>query len=402
MISRRLGLTLLLLLPAACASQGPQSQLGSQERALQEQRLELTRTSDCAFQSSINGFDTLDARHVVLFSGGRRRLTSRRSPAPASTSTARYRSWPWTATATARSAVTAATRSRSIAWEGRELPHPGARAAVRRPSACSRARQSLRGQRRATKRTAIPAEPAQRRNPAEAGLEYAGAAEHMKRHRDPHEGAPTMRVLLFVLTNFAILLVASVTLRLLGVEPWLNANGINFNSLLIFGALLGFGGAFLSLAMSKWTAKRAMGVQVIAEPRNEQEAWLVETVRRQARPGGHQHAGSGLLRLPGAQRVCDRRAAQQRAGRRQHRPHAAHEPQGSRGRPGPRGEPRRQRRHGHAHADPGRREHFRVRRFAASSARSSTRSYSATSAARARLSGSRPWSHSSCCPSSRR
>ena len=95
-----------------------------------------------------------------------------------------------------------------------------------------------------------------------------------------------MRVLLFVLTNFAVLLVASVTLRLLGVEPWLNANGINFNSLLIFGALLGFGGAFLSLALSKWTAKRAMGVQVIAEPRNEQEAWLVETVRRQAGQAG--------------------------------------------------------------------------------------------------------------------
>lgn len=73
MISRRLGPALLLLLPAACVSQGPQSELGSQERALQERRLELARTSDCAFQSSIDGFDTLDERHVVLFSGGRRR-----------------------------------------------------------------------------------------------------------------------------------------------------------------------------------------------------------------------------------------------------------------------------------------------------------------------------------------
>ena len=72
MVSRRLGMALLLLLPAACASQGPQSQLGSQERALQARRYELTRTDDCVFQSSINGFDTLDARHVVLFSGGRR------------------------------------------------------------------------------------------------------------------------------------------------------------------------------------------------------------------------------------------------------------------------------------------------------------------------------------------
>ena len=94
------------------------------------------------------------------------------------------------------------------------------------------------------------------------------------------------RVLLFVVTNFAILIVASVTLRLLGVEPWLNAQGINFNSLLIFGAALGFGGALLSLALSKWMAKRAMGVQVIGTPRTEREMWLVETVRRQAGQAG--------------------------------------------------------------------------------------------------------------------
>jgi heat shock protein HtpX len=94
------------------------------------------------------------------------------------------------------------------------------------------------------------------------------------------------RILLFVLTNFAILAVASLTLRLLGVEPWLNQNGINFTSLLVFGAVLGFGGAFVSLAISKWTAKRAMGVQVIKNPRNADEAWLVETVRRLAQQAG--------------------------------------------------------------------------------------------------------------------
>lgn len=94
------------------------------------------------------------------------------------------------------------------------------------------------------------------------------------------------RVLLFVLTNFAILIVASVTLRLLGVEPWLNAQGINFSSLLIFGAVLGFGGAFVSLAISKWMAKRMMGVQLISDPRTEPEIWLVETVRRLAAQAG--------------------------------------------------------------------------------------------------------------------
>jgi len=94
------------------------------------------------------------------------------------------------------------------------------------------------------------------------------------------------RILLFLVTNFAILIVASITLRLLGVEPWLNQQGINFNSLLVFGALLGFGGAFVSLALSKWSAKRMMGVQLIGQPRNEAETWLLETVRRQAQLAG--------------------------------------------------------------------------------------------------------------------
>jgi len=94
------------------------------------------------------------------------------------------------------------------------------------------------------------------------------------------------RILLFLVTNFAILIVASVTLRLLGFEPWLNQQGINFNSLLVFGALLGFGGAFFSLAISKWMAKKMMGVQLIDQPRNEAETWLLESVRRQAQLAG--------------------------------------------------------------------------------------------------------------------
>jgi heat shock protein HtpX len=106
------------------------------------------------------------------------------------------------------------------------------------------------------------------------------------------------RVLLFVLTNFAILIVASVTLRLLGVEPWLNAQGINFSSLLIFGAVLGFGGAFVSLAISKWMAKRMMGVQVIMDPRTEPETWLVETVRRLSAQAGIGMPEVGIFQSP--------------------------------------------------------------------------------------------------------
>ncbi len=106
------------------------------------------------------------------------------------------------------------------------------------------------------------------------------------------------RILLFLVTNFAILIVASVTLRLLGFEPWLNAQGINFTSLLVFGALIGFGGAFVSLAMSKWTAKKMMGVHVIEQPRTQDEVWLVETVRRQAQVAGIGMPEVGIFDAP--------------------------------------------------------------------------------------------------------
>lgn len=90
------------------------------------------------------------------------------------------------------------------------------------------------------------------------------------------------RVLLFLATNVAIVLVLSITMRILGVEPYLNANGLNMTSLLIFAAVMGFGGSFISLAISKWMAKTTMGVQVITEPSNQHERWLVETVARYA------------------------------------------------------------------------------------------------------------------------
>ena len=87
------------------------------------------------------------------------------------------------------------------------------------------------------------------------------------------------RIALFLATNLAIVLVLSVTMRLLGVEPYLNANGLNLTSLLIFAAVMGFGGSFISLAISKWSVKKSMGVHVIDAPSNSTEIWLVETVR---------------------------------------------------------------------------------------------------------------------------
>jgi heat shock protein HtpX len=96
------------------------------------------------------------------------------------------------------------------------------------------------------------------------------------------------RVALFLMTNLAIIVVLSITLRILGVERILDEQGVglDLNSLLIFAAVFGFGGSFISLAMSKWTAKRFTGAQVIETPRNATEQWLVSTVQRQAEQAG--------------------------------------------------------------------------------------------------------------------
>lgn len=96
------------------------------------------------------------------------------------------------------------------------------------------------------------------------------------------------RIMLFVLTNLAIILILSIVLRVLGVDRILDEQGVSLDltSLLVFAAVFGFGGAFVSLALSKWTAKRLTGARVIAAPRNEAEAWLVNTVKRQADRAG--------------------------------------------------------------------------------------------------------------------
>ena len=94
------------------------------------------------------------------------------------------------------------------------------------------------------------------------------------------------RTLLFLATNLGIVLVLSVTMRLLGVEPYLNEQGLNLSSLLIFAAVMGMGGSFISLAISKWSAKRMTGAKVIENPQTSSEIWLVETVRRQAQIAG--------------------------------------------------------------------------------------------------------------------
>ena len=96
------------------------------------------------------------------------------------------------------------------------------------------------------------------------------------------------RIGLFLLANFSVLAVLSVSARVLGLDRWLAEQGMmgQMNGLLIMALLFGFGGSFISLAASKWMAKKSMRVQVIETPKNNSERWLVETVRHQAEQAG--------------------------------------------------------------------------------------------------------------------
>ena len=92
------------------------------------------------------------------------------------------------------------------------------------------------------------------------------------------------RIFLFLATNIAIMLVLSITLRLLGVDSLLEQNNsdLNVQALVIFSGVIGFGGAFISLAMSKWMAKRMTGAVVITNPATNVERWLINTVEKQS------------------------------------------------------------------------------------------------------------------------
>jgi len=97
-----------------------------------------------------------------------------------------------------------------------------------------------------------------------------------------------MRILLFLATNAAVMVLISVVFQVLGIEGILAQNGVDLNlqALLVMSAVIGFGGSFISLAMSKFMAKRSMGVHIIEQPGNSTERWLMETVRVQAQQSG--------------------------------------------------------------------------------------------------------------------
>ncbi|MBK6401657.1 MAG: protease HtpX [Rhodocyclaceae bacterium] len=94
------------------------------------------------------------------------------------------------------------------------------------------------------------------------------------------------RIFLLIVTNMAVMVVLSIAASVLGVNRYLAANGINYGQLLGFAAIMGFGGAFISLLMSKTMAKFSTGAQVITTPGNSTEYWLMETVGRQAKAAG--------------------------------------------------------------------------------------------------------------------
>ena len=94
-----------------------------------------------------------------------------------------------------------------------------------------------------------------------------------------------MRIALFLATNMAVLILISIVFQVFGIEGILDSNGIdlNLNALLVMSAVIGFGGSFISLAISKWSAKRGMGVHVIETASNQDEQWLLGTVQQQAK-----------------------------------------------------------------------------------------------------------------------
>lgn len=92
-----------------------------------------------------------------------------------------------------------------------------------------------------------------------------------------------MRILLFLATNLAVVLVASITLSLLGVGSYMTQQGLDYNNLLAFCLVFGMAGSVISLLLSKFMAKKSMGVQIIAQPQNAEQQWLYSTVEKLAR-----------------------------------------------------------------------------------------------------------------------
>jgi heat shock protein HtpX len=106
------------------------------------------------------------------------------------------------------------------------------------------------------------------------------------------------RIFLLLVTNLAVLAVLTIVAHLIGLDRWLAVRGSSLGALLVFAAVFGFGGAFVSLLMSKWMARNAMGVRVIGQPATPTEQWLVSTVARLARAAGVGMPEVGVFQSP--------------------------------------------------------------------------------------------------------
>ena len=111
-----------------------------------------------------------------------------------------------------------------------------------------------------------------------------------------------LRILLFLATNVAIMVVVSIVFNVLGLSGTLDAQGVdlNLNALLVMSAVIGMTGSVISLAMSKWSAKQAMGVVVISQPQNQTEQWLINVVAKQAQLAGIGMPEVGIFQAPEA------------------------------------------------------------------------------------------------------
>jgi len=109
-----------------------------------------------------------------------------------------------------------------------------------------------------------------------------------------------MRILLFLGTNIAVLVLISIVFKLLGIDGLLQANNVDLNlgALLVFAAVIGFSGSLISLFISKWMAKRSMGVQIIERPSTPFESWLIDLVRRQSEQAGINMPEVGVFESP--------------------------------------------------------------------------------------------------------
>ena len=167
------------------------------------------------------------------------------------------------------------------------------------------------------------------------------------------------RIVLFLATNLAVIVVLGIVLRLFGLDrAAYSATGLDYTQLLLFSAIIGFTGAIISLLISKPMAKWQTGAHVITASANADERWLLDTVNKLSSRAG--------IRMPEvaiyegrAQCIRDRSIQELSARRRFHRAAPDHEPRGGGGRPCPRGRPRGERRHGDDDAHPRCREHVR-------------------------------------------